>query len=131
VFVDDLSFTIEPGTLVTLLGPSGCAQDHDTAVDRRAGNCDAEQHRDRWARRGPVKLAIRPEAISLHTTNPGGRALPGRILKMAYVGSHFECSIETILGALFVINRAKSQPTSSDAKTWITFADHGIGIVPT
>jgi iron(III) transport system ATP-binding protein len=85
----------------------------------------------RSSARGPVKLAIRPEAISLHTTNPGGPALAGRILKMAYVGSHFEYSIETILGALFVINRAKSQPTSSDAETWITFADRGISIVPT
>ncbi|MGH6816182.1 MAG: ATP-binding cassette domain-containing protein, partial [Hyphomicrobiaceae bacterium] len=24
--VDDISFTIEPGTLVTLLGPSGCGK---------------------------------------------------------------------------------------------------------
>ncbi len=41
--VDDVSFIIEPGTLVTLLGPVGLRQDHHAAADRRAS---------RWRARG-------------------------------------------------------------------------------
>ena len=35
VAVRDISFAIAPGTLVTLLGPSGLRQDDDPAHDRR------------------------------------------------------------------------------------------------
>jgi iron(III) transport system ATP-binding protein len=80
---------------------------------------------------GTVKLAIRPEAITLHTAAPGGPALAGRILKMAYVGSHFEYSVETILGELFVIDRAKAQAPRNGSETWITVAESNVSIVPT
>ncbi len=80
---------------------------------------------------GTVKLAIRPEAITLHTAAPGGPALAGRILKIAYVGSHFEYSVETILGELFVIDRAKAQPPPNGSATWITLAESNVSIVPT
>jgi iron(III) transport system ATP-binding protein len=80
---------------------------------------------------GTVKLAIRPEAIMLHTAAPGGPALAGRILKMAYVGSHFEYSVETILGELFVIDRAKAQAPPIGSETWITVAESNVSIVPT
>ncbi len=85
----------------------------------------------RGAASGTVKLAIRPEAITLHAADPGGPALAGRILKMAYVGSHFEYSVETILGELFVIDRAKAQPPPNGSATWITLAESNVSIVPT
>jgi iron(III) transport system ATP-binding protein len=84
----------------------------------------------RGAVSGPVKLAVRPEAISLHAVSPDEPALAGRILKTAYVGSHFECTVETSLGVLFVIDRAKAQPVPNGSKTWITFAERNVSIVP-
>jgi hypothetical protein len=49
---------------------------------------------------------------------------------MSYVGSHFEYSVETTLGMLFVVDRAKAQPPPSGAETWITFAERSVTIVP-
>jgi iron(III) transport system ATP-binding protein len=80
---------------------------------------------------GPVKLAVRPEATRLHAAKPNGPALAGRILKMAYVGGHFEYSVETTLGVLFVVDRANAQPPPSGSEIWITFAERGVSIVPT
>ncbi len=65
---------------------------------------------------GTVKLAIRPEAITLHTVDPGVPALAGRILKMAYVGSHFEYSVscrhEDWFSALLLVVECPTQPPS-------------------
>ncbi len=80
---------------------------------------------------GTVKLAIRPEAILLHAVSPDGPALAGRIVKTAYVGSHFEYRVETTLGELFAIDRAKAQPPPVGSETWITVTESNVGIVPT
>ena len=84
----------------------------------------------RGCARGSVKLAIRPEAITLHAMKPHGPSLDGRILRMAYAGSHFEYFVDTKLGTLLVIDRAQAQPLSAGAEAWITFANRGVSIVP-
>ena len=33
--VDDVSFEVREGQIISLLGPSGCGKDHDTAPHRR------------------------------------------------------------------------------------------------
>jgi len=57
---------------------------------------------------GPIKLAIRPEAIMCTPQNRCARVC-GRILRMSYGGSNFEYTVETALGELFVIDHAKMQ----------------------
>jgi iron(III) transport system ATP-binding protein len=51
---------------------------------------------------GPVKVAVRPEAWVL--TEPAADALPGTLLKAAYLGSFHELSIATAIGELFVVS---------------------------
>jgi len=80
---------------------------------------------------GPIKLAIRPEAIMLHTAKPDALAFAGRILRMSYGGSNFEYTVETALGELFVIDHAKMQLFAKGAEAWISFVEHSASIVPT
>jgi iron(III) transport system ATP-binding protein len=65
---------------------------------------------------GPVKLAVRPEAIRLYRDRPTGPALPARLVKAVYLGSHMENTVECALGALFAIDRtiSESYATSSE-----------------
>jgi iron(III) transport system ATP-binding protein len=81
--------------------------------------------------KGPVKLAIRPETITVHAVQPHGPTLDARILRITYLGSHFEYRVDTALGTLLVIDRAKAHPLSSGSEVWITFANRGVSIVPT
>jgi len=85
----------------------------------------------RGAAAGPVKLAIRPDAITLQAAKPDGLAFAGRILRMSYGGNNFEYTVETTLGELFVIDHAKMQPFAKGAEAWISFVEHSISIVPT
>jgi len=80
---------------------------------------------------GPVKLAIRPEAVTLHAVKPQGPGLDGRIVRIAYLGSHFEYVVNTALGSLLVIDPAKAESLSSGAQAWITLTNRGVSIVPT
>jgi len=95
----------------------------------RVGNVDIELPR-RGASKGPVKLAIRPEAITLHAAEPSGPSLAGRITKASYLGKHLEYSVETPLGALFVVDRVKAKPLVAGNDAWITFAENGAIVVP-
>ena len=51
---------------------------------------------------GPVKVAVRPEAWSL--VPAGGAGLPAKVQKCAYLGSWLEVTLETELGAIFVVS---------------------------
>jgi iron(III) transport system ATP-binding protein len=85
----------------------------------------------RGAATGAIKLAIRPEAITLCAAKPDGLAFAGRIIRMSYGGSKFEYTVETTLGELFIIDQAKRQPLARGATVWISFVEHGVSIVPT
>ena len=95
----------------------------------RVGDVDIELPR-RGAPKGPVKLAIRPEAITLHAAQPSGPSLAGRVTKASYLGKHLEYSVETALGSLFVIDRVKANPLVAGNDAWITFAENGAIVVP-
>jgi iron(III) transport system ATP-binding protein len=84
----------------------------------------------RGAGRGPVKLAIRPEAISLSAAPSDGGAIKSRVLKAAYLGKHVEYHVETPLGVLFVIDHSKGPPIAPGTDAWITFASGGVVVVP-
>ena len=52
---------------------------------------------------GPVTLAVRPEAWCVEPGPAAGPALPGRLVKRAYLGSFLELTFETALGEIFVV----------------------------
>jgi iron(III) transport system ATP-binding protein len=95
----------------------------------RLGSLDVELPR-RGAARGAVKLAIRPEAITIHSQKPAGPVLSGRIKKAAYLGKHLEYSIETPVGTLFVVDHVGAKPQPVGSETWIAFSERGLIVVP-
>jgi iron(III) transport system ATP-binding protein len=78
---------------------------------------------------GPVKLAVRPEAIRLYRHKPAGPALPARLLKAVYLGSHMEYTVDCVLGALFVIDRSISEYYATSSELWIRFCHSGVSIL--
>jgi iron(III) transport system ATP-binding protein len=94
----------------------------------RLGTLDIELPR-RGAKKGVVKLAIRPEAIGLHVAAPAGPSLKGKVRKAAYLGKHLEYSIETPLGVLFAVDHTGSAPAPAGAEIWLTFAPRGLIVV--
>jgi iron(III) transport system ATP-binding protein len=96
----------------------------------RVGNVDLNPP-CRGATNGPVKLAIRPDAMTLHAAQPNVPALAGRITKFSYLGKHFEYTVDTPIGALFAVDgtMAKLLPVGCDV--WITFAQRGVIVIPT
>jgi len=96
----------------------------------RLGTLDIELPR-RGAKRGPIKLAIRPEAISMHGQRPStGAALGGKVKKAAYLGKHLEYSVETPVGTLFVVDHSGVQQQPAGSETWLTFAERGLIAIP-
>jgi iron(III) transport system ATP-binding protein len=84
----------------------------------------------RGAKAGPVKLAIRPESLRLAGSRPDFPALPGRVLKASYLGTHMEYTLKTEVGELFVVDRGVVRPLAADADAWLGFAEHGVTVVP-
>ncbi len=94
----------------------------------RLGALDLDLPR-RGASKGPVKLAVRSESITLHDAGPGIPALNGRVTKASYLGRHVEYTVETPLGALFVIDRS-DRVLPPGREVWITLAVRSVVIVP-
>jgi iron(III) transport system ATP-binding protein len=94
----------------------------------RLGVLDLDLPR-RGASKGPVKLAVRSERITLHDADPGIPALKGRVTKTSYLGRHVEYTVETPLGELFVIDRS-DRMLPPGREVWITLAVRGVVIVP-
>jgi iron(III) transport system ATP-binding protein len=94
----------------------------------RLGALDLELPR-RGAGRGPVTLAMRAESMTLHAVRPASPALTGRVIKASYLGKHREYSVETSLGALFVIDRSNLELLPG-SEVWLALNMHSIVIVP-
>ena len=73
---------------------------------------------------GDVELSIRPEAITL--TPDGASALQGTIRKASYLGGIMEYTVETAVGALFVISTAVDAPAPQGARVGVALARHGV-----
>jgi iron(III) transport system ATP-binding protein len=78
---------------------------------------------------GRATVAIRPDALLLGGNRPQHPALPARIAKSAYLGSHMEYTVECALGSLFVVDRATADPYPIGAEVWVGFAKAGITVV--
>jgi iron(III) transport system ATP-binding protein len=79
---------------------------------------------------GPAKVAIRPESLILLTEPPNRPIISGRIVKVAYLGTHMEYSVTTSIGDLFVVDRQVMRPLPRDTEVWIDLADHGVTVIP-
>jgi iron(III) transport system ATP-binding protein len=95
----------------------------------RLGSLDLDLAR-RGVRKGPVTLAVRSESMTLHAVRPDVPALPGRVTKASYLGKYREYTVETSLGALFVIDRSDMDLLPSGCEVWITLAARAVAIVP-
>jgi len=84
----------------------------------------------RGAVKGPVKLAVRSEAIAISASPLGQPSLAGRVSKSAYLGRHLEYSVETAVGALFVIDHSGQPLAAPGTSAWITFANRNIMLLP-
>jgi iron(III) transport system ATP-binding protein len=85
----------------------------------------------RGAGRGPVKLAVRPDALIVHSVRPTHATLEARVEKAAYLGKHLEYTLKSPLGPLFVVDRLSREPAAPGTSLWIGFAERDVAIVPT
>ncbi len=100
----------------------------DARAEVRVGNVTLNLPR-RGVAAGPAKIAVRPTSLRLSRT-AGGPAIPGRILKAAYLGGHMEYTVTTDAGERFVIDENVRTPLVAGTDVAIAFADHGVTLVP-
>ncbi len=77
---------------------------------------------------GPATLAIRYAAIRLATG--GAVSLAGTVRKATYLGSHFEFTVDTPIGELFVVESGLANGWAVGARVAIAFRDRGLALVP-
>jgi iron(III) transport system ATP-binding protein len=100
----------------------------DARAEVRVGNVILDLPR-RGLAAGPARIAVRPTSLRLSrsTTEP---AISGRILKAAYLGGHMEYQVTTDGGERFIIDENVRTPFVAGTDVAITFADHGVALVP-
>jgi iron(III) transport system ATP-binding protein len=80
--------------------------------------------------RGPVKLAVRPDAILINEASAPG-AIAGEVKKASYLGTQVEYEVETSIGHLFVVQYARPEPLAIGSTVSISFATkRGVAIIP-
>ena len=100
----------------------------DARAEVRVGNVMLNLPR-RGVSAGPAKIAVRPTSLRL-SRMASGPAIPGKILKAAYLGGHMEYTVTTDAGERFVIDENVRTPFTAGSDVAIAFADHGVTLVP-
>jgi iron(III) transport system ATP-binding protein len=77
---------------------------------------------------GEVELSIRPEAITLLPQDAA--PLQATVRKAAYLGGLMEYTLDSPIGALFVISTAVDQPLAVGAGVGVALANHGVVAIP-
>jgi iron(III) transport system ATP-binding protein len=77
---------------------------------------------------GEIEVAIRPEAIEI--LEPGASPLAGTVRKAAYLGGVMEYTIDTPVGALFVIHHGVDKPFAVGAAVSVALMSHGVIAIP-
>ncbi len=79
---------------------------------------------------GPVQVAVRPHAISLAQLPPQpGAGLTGVVRRATYLGDHLEYTVETELGALFVVAPVAAAPLDVGAVVPVRLLPEAGGVV--
>ena len=76
---------------------------------------------------GPVRVAIRPQAWRIGP--PGAAGLPARVARWAYLGDSLELTLESELGAIFVVAPAPGAGWRSGDAVTLTLAERGVSIL--
>jgi len=76
---------------------------------------------------GRAKVAVRPEAWQLGT--PGGDGLAGTVAKCAYLGSHLELTLDTLLGAIFVVTPDLGRRWQPGDTATLRLGERGVSVV--
>jgi len=77
---------------------------------------------------GECEVAIRPEAIELRYD--GKAPLSATVTKASYLGQLMEYTLDTPIGALFVISTAVDRPMAVGASIGVALANHGVVVIP-
>ena len=77
---------------------------------------------------GEVNLAIRPESVQL-SNGETGSAIAGEVLKAIYLGGHFEYTVATSVGELFVIDPRVHTMFAPGSTVGVSFAKQGVTLV--
>ncbi|MCY4489526.1 MAG: ABC transporter ATP-binding protein [Deltaproteobacteria bacterium] len=83
-------------------------------------------HRDLPA--GPVKLAVRPEAVIVGTSEDG-TGLTGTVSKSTYLGNHVEYTLDTEIGEIFVADYQFDRLVPAGSTVRIGFRDRGVTLL--
>ena len=78
---------------------------------------------------GEVDVGIRPQAISLNTA-VNHDEISATIIKASYLGDHFEYTLESALGELFVIDNQMENQFDSGSTVSLTFRSRGLSLIP-
>ncbi len=84
----------------------------------------------RGAAKGPVKLAVRPNALRIHAAKPAEGCVEGKVLKSSYLGKHLEYTIAVAGTELFAVDAEGGRPLPKAAPVWLTLSPRGVAIVP-
>jgi iron(III) transport system ATP-binding protein len=75
---------------------------------------------------GKVKVAVRPEAWHIQAAGAG---MAARLAKSAYLGSFYEYTFDTELGAIFVVSPDLVNVLQVGVNVSLSLADHGVSVV--
>ena len=78
---------------------------------------------------GPSRLAVRPNRVLLAPA-PAKAAFPGTLRKATYVGSHWEFTVETTAGDLFVKTLDGDQRLAVGGTVDVSFTKEGPVLLP-
>jgi len=80
---------------------------------------------------GPVKLAVRPDAIALDDDAAAAGKVMGTVRKASYLGTQMEYEVESPIGELFVVQYGRKDPIVPGTPISISFStQRGIAIIP-
>jgi len=77
---------------------------------------------------GAVRVAVRPEAWRLSGRDDGG--LSAVVRKSAYLGGTQELTLDTALGAVFVVWPEPEPLWTTGQTLWLTLGGHGVSVLP-
>ncbi len=77
---------------------------------------------------GAVKVAVRPEAWHIGAAG-ATNAIPATLAKAAYLGSIYEYTFDTELGAIFVVSPDLTEVLTVGAQASLALAAHGVSVV--
>jgi iron(III) transport system ATP-binding protein len=101
----------------------------DASVESVAGGTILELP-SRGTPKGPCKISIRPESLTVTASAPQGPALAGTIRKAAYLGTHMEYTLATEVAELFVVDRDVANPKPVGSTAYLALARTGVSLVP-